>query len=260
MYKNERIQKIKEIIFERKQIDVAALSGLLEVSEATIRTDLEKLEEEGYLTRFHGGASLNQTAPAESEIHTSFPGKYLDYDPAKEEIGILCSGMIREKEWIFLGPGVTSYYIARALSSRSNVNILTNNLLAASTLSGNYSIQVLFLGGRINNAGLYTIPENIEKDLQNIYLSKAFFSVDAAEFQTGYTLSDLNVMEIIKAISAKCTETVFAIEHLKFGRRTFMKLGDLDFAQTVAADRLIPPEYKQYYLEHGITVRTPDDL
>lgn len=259
MHKAERIQKIKEIIFEQKQIDVAALSSLLNVTDATIRSDLEKLEEDGYLTRFHGGASLNPTAPDE-EIHTLFPGKFIEYDKSKEEIGILCSNLIQEKEWVFLGPGVTSYYIAKALANRSNINVLTNNLLAANTLSGSYSIQVMFLGGRLNSAGLYTIPKDITKELHHIYLNKAFFSVDAVDFESGYTLSDLNVLEIIKAISVKCQETVFAIEHRKFGQRTFMRLGGLDFAQTVAADSNIPPEYKKFYLEHGVSVYTPQDI
>ena len=56
MFKIERLRKIKEILADCKQIDVSTLSSLLEVTDATIRNDLEELEKEGFLTRFHGGS------------------------------------------------------------------------------------------------------------------------------------------------------------------------------------------------------------
>ena len=247
MSKIERKRKIKEIIFDRKQIDVATISKLLNVSDATIRNDFEELEKEGYITRYHGGATINAVSTGEGEIDNTFPGNIVKYDKNKEEIGIIASSLISDKEWIFLGPGTTSFFIAKALLSRNNVKILTNNMLVSNVLSNNSAIQIHFLGGKIDNIGLYSIPNDITKDLNEIYLSKCFFSVDGVDIEAGYTLSDLHVLDIIKAISVRCQETIFALDSSKFGQRAFMKVGNLDFAKSVIINDTVSNTFKKYY-------------
>lgn len=256
MLKLERIQQIKDIIYERKQINVATLSQILTVSDATIRNDLEELEQEGFLTRFHGGARINSIQSADNALNDTFSMSIVEYDKNKEELGIIASRLVNEKEWIFLGPGTTSYYIAKALTSRNNIHVLTNNLLVSYILSTNSTINIILLGGRLDNKGLYTIPSDILSELNNVYLSKSFFSVDGADLKAGYTLSDLNVLEIIKAVSTKCEETIFSVDKTKFGQRSFRKLGDLDFAQSVILNDPIPDSVRTYYLEHGIAIHT----
>ena len=261
MFKAERLHRIKEIIFERKQIDVATLSTLLNVTEVTIRNDLEQLEKSGFLTRYHGGATLNTEVFPEQQfqsVHTDSPA--IPYDKEKEEVGLAASQLVKEKEWIFLGPGTTSSYIAKALSRRQNLNIMTNNFHVANIFGGNTSVQLLFLGGRMQNSGMYTVPEDLNKELEHIYLSKFFFSVDAASLEGGYTLTDMNVLDIIKAISSRCNETIMCIDSKKFDQRSFIRLGDLTYTSTVVTNNHIPPEYHQYYIEHGIRTFTSYDL
>ena len=62
----KRLEEIKRILTENKQADVPSLAQELNVTEATIRRDLEKLENEQFLTRTHGGAVLNE--PKHSNI------------------------------------------------------------------------------------------------------------------------------------------------------------------------------------------------
>ena len=62
----KRLEEIKRILTENKQADVPSLAQELNVTEATIRRDLEKLENEQFLTRTHGGAVLNEQEPSES--------------------------------------------------------------------------------------------------------------------------------------------------------------------------------------------------
>jgi DeoR/GlpR family transcriptional regulator of sugar metabolism len=175
MFKAERIQRIKEIIFERKQIDVATLSSLLNVTEVTIRNDLEQLEKSGFLTRNHGGATLNASAFPEEQLHTDrMDGLNIPYDKEKEELGLVASQLVREREWIFLGPGTTSYYIAKALSKRQNLNIMTNNFYVANVFGSNASVQLLFLGGRMQNSGMYTSTRGF-KPGAGAYLFKQVF-------------------------------------------------------------------------------------
>lgn len=259
MFKVERIRRIKEILRDCHQIEVSALSSLLNVSDATIRNDLEELEHEGFLTRFHGGATIN--APATEEpVNTSLKNDFIEYDRNKEEIGMIASRLVREREWIFLGPGTTNYYIAKALRQRSGINVLTNNFLVATILHDIPHIRVLFLGGQMEHLGFYTVPDDWDKELSNIYLDKAFFSVDGVDLEAGYTLSDKPVFDIIQAIMKRSRETIMAVDCMKFNQRTFMKIGDLDLAMTVITNSSIPDVYKRYYMEHGIPAYTTYDL
>ncbi|SHK30220.1 DeoR/GlpR family DNA-binding transcription regulator [Hespellia stercorisuis] len=259
MFKVERIRRIKEILTDCKQIDVGTLSGLLSVSDATIRNDFEELEREGFLTRFHGGATLNATQTAE-ELHNPFTGTAIKYDKNKEELGEIAVRLVRDGEWIFIGPGTTSYYIAKALLSRSGINVLTNNFLVASVLSANSSIQVLFIGGRLNCAGFYSFPDNIEAELQDVHLDKCFFSVDGVDMDGGYTLSDWSIQELITSIAAKSEKILFVIDCSKFNKRSFRRIGDLDYPDILVTNDNIPTEFKTYYLEHRVCTYTSYDL
>lgn len=259
MFKIERIRRIKEILRDCHQIEVSALSSLLNVSDATIRNDLEELEREGFLTRFHGGATINATETVEP-INASLSKNLIEYDKNKEEIGVIASKLIKEREWIFLGPGTTTYYIAKALRQRNGINVLTNNFLVANILHDVPNIRVLFLGGQMEHLGFYTVPDNWEKELNNIFLDKAFFSVDGADLVSGYTLSDKPVYDIIHAVMKRSRQTIMAVDCMKFNQRAFMKIGDLDMTMTLITNANIPDEYKRYYLEHGIYVYATYDL
>lgn len=256
MRKIDRIQQIKEIVLEKKEVEVEELSTLLDVSGATIRTDLKELELSGYVTRFHGGAKLNAIGYQEEEFSNAISLNALPHDEAKQELGVVAASLIKEKEWIFLGPGTTTYYIAKALSQRTNIHILTNNLLVANILGHNPNIQTLFLGGTIHCEGLYTLPDSIANELGNAHLSKAFFSIDGADIQGGYTLSDINVLDVFNSIVPICDETIMVVDYTKFGKRTFMKVNDLDFAQTVIINDNTPDLFKKYFEEHDTTVYT----
>lgn len=259
MFKVERIKRIKEILKDCQQIEVSALSNLLNVSDATIRNDLEELEQEGFLTRFHGGATINAPETVEP-VNSIISSAQIEYNKNKEEIGIIASHLIQEREWIFLGPGTTTYYIAKALRERGQINVLTNNFLVANILYDVPSIRLIFLGGQVEHLGNYTIPSDLDKELQNIYLDKAFFSVDGVDLSAGYTLSDNTVLDIIQAVMRRSRESIMSVDCSKFEQTAFMTMGDLTLTPTVITNSDIPDIYKQYYLNHDICMYSTFDL
>ena len=256
MNKPERIKCIKEIMYEKKQIDVSALSVMLEVTEATIRNDLEQLEGEGFLTRYHGGASLNTDDSSERQFQNAGSPITIPYDREKEKLAEAAAAMVQEREWIFLGPGTTCYYIAKALSQRKNLNIMTNSFFVVNILGANPYIRLLFLGGNVQSEGMYSIPDNMEESLKRIYLNKAFFSVDAVSLDSGYTLTDIYILDIIKMVCSCSGKSIMCADSKKFGQRSFMYLADLDFTTSIVSDRHLPPEYEAYYRKHGVEICT----
>jgi len=254
MYKQARIQKIQEILRDKQEIEVGALSKLLGVSDATIRSDLILLEKENFLTRYHGGAVINhseQTAPSTTHI-------FEPQNEDKSDVGLASLQIINNHDSIFLGPGTTTYYIALAIRQKTDfrINVVTNNFLVASALQACSHIPVYFVGGRISPDGLYTIPEALDSLFSKINLDKFFFSIDGIDLEAGYTLSDTYVHELILTLANHAQKTIVAADISKFDNRSFMTIGDLTFAQTIVTNRFIPERYYNYFRDHDIPVVT----
>ncbi len=257
MNRIERRQEIRKIISANGQAAVNELSASLNVTEATIRSDLEGLEQEGFLTRFHGGASIRQAGPEEAASPLSY-ADCVEYNPKRAEVGVTAANLITSGEGVFLGPGTTNYYIALALRKRTelNVNIVTNNFLVAGALRGCRSKRLHFIGGRTEPDGLFTVPEDIGMSLADIYLDKMYFSIDGIDLTAGYTLSDPSVHNIITTVSARSKQTIMAADTVKFNRRSFMKIGDLTFAPVVVSNPDIPESFRKFYQDNGIILYT----
>ena len=252
MNKLERQNQLREIFSSLHRAEVKDLSKSLGVSEATIRTDLESLEEEGFLTRFHGGALINKKGKPDDEP----AGLIVPYEECKEQIGIIAASLINNYEGVFLGPGSTCYFIALALRKRTDItiNVVTNSFLIASVLGDYPHIRLHFIGGRVQNR--YTVSEDLNKDLQDIYLDKMFFSIDGIDPGAGYTLSDAAVHEVILTVARRTKMPIMAADVSKFGRRSFMKIGGMDFTPAVVTTPDIPELYLNYYKERRIKVFT----
>ena len=118
----ERRRNLITLLQERSSCRVSFLSDILQVSELTIRRDLEELEKEHVIERFHGGARLIQ-------IGNEQPAKKLDYSVEKDLIGKAAADLVPNNSTIFLGSGTTTLSIIKHLGNK-RVTIVTNNALA----------------------------------------------------------------------------------------------------------------------------------
>lgn len=100
------------------------LAAAFHVSEATIRQDLERLENEGFITREHGSAYLNSVAP---QIGTMTLHHQENMDK-KRKIGALAAGLVKDGETLILDAGTTTTEIAMRLTNRRNLTLITNAL------------------------------------------------------------------------------------------------------------------------------------
>lgn len=260
MFKAERLQKIKELLFDRKQINVSTLSSLLDVSEVTIRSDLEQLESEGFLTKQHGGAVLNESDTSQQEINDMLAGSRIEYNKDKEDIAKIASSMVRDGEHIFLGAGTTTYFIAKELLERRNLTVLTNNLYVGNILALNPYINCILTGGNILAGQYCLVGDMIDRCVENLFLSKAFFAVGGVDLEAGYTLPDTEEAEVYHAVSKRAREVILAIDKTKYDIKSFVKLGDLDMAPTVITNASIDDKYKDHFYNRKIKLLTAYSL
>lgn len=256
MFKAARIAKIREVILDRGQVDVNTLSALLNVSDVTIRSDLEQLELEKFIYRTHGGAVLNEDYVRQSQnAQSAMPG-LVEYDKNREYIGNIAADMVEENKWIFLGQGTTCYYIARALVSKPRLRVVTNSMLVGTVLSQNKSSQIILTGGNLMHDHMYLYGEGFLQSLENIYFSKAFIGVAGIDFHGGITVADAPEQFICAKIREISSQLIIAADYKKFGATDFMRIGGLHFADVIISNEKIPEEYKSWFFDNGVTLFT----
>lgn len=254
MFKAERLQTIQELLKERKQIDVNTLSNLLNVSNVTIRSDLKTLEEQGAITRTHGGAILK------SEKQTYSPLLFSSdfYSSPKAEVAIqriaeYASTYINDNDWIFLGSGTTCCTIAKALINRE-VHVVTNNLLVGYLLSGS-TADVILCGGKVYMERIPFLSGDLTlNNLSSMYFNKAFVGVSAIDFKWGYSVSNDVECNIFKFLQDYSKEIIIVTDSSKFEQAAFMSIGGLDIADTVISDKDMPAVYQDYYTKNKINL------
>ncbi len=256
MFAAERRKRIREILLESKHIDVAALCTLLSVSVATVRRDLDILENEGFLIKEHGGALLQEVGDASfGEIQLNIDIDH--YSKEKREIGLIAASLIGEGECVFIGAGSTCLCFAEQLPDM-NVTIVTNSLNVAAATARKSRVSTVLLGGDVetiegilSSYGMYA-----EDNIQNMYLDKAFLSAQGATLEAGYTMYSREQAALYKAIIRRAEETVMLIDFSKFGKRTMVPLAPLDFFQSVVSNMQISGEFSEYFIDHGVRLYT----
>lgn len=251
MFAIERLNKIKEKLFKEKRVDVFELSELFSVTEVTIRRDLDKLEQEGFLIKTYGGAVLKDDLVLE-------PSKYETEDSNLEEkkmIGEIASQMIENGAAIYLGPGTTCLEIARNIKDKK-LTVVTNDLLIAQELNDSSGIKVIVTGGDLIQSTSTLVGGFALHALGGIYVNKAFIGIKGANFDSGYTVDSHEEVMVIQEVRKISSEIIIAADYTKFGFTAFARLGELTMARKVITNKQLPAEFKKYYFENAIKLYT----
>jgi len=251
MFPTERLNKIKKILTEKTQVDVSTLSSMLNVTEVTIRRDLEKLENENFLVRTHGGAVINDGASEQSPIFTF--GEDTSNSEQRTIIGNIASRFVNDGDVVFLGPGHVNRYIARALKGKKNVTAVTNDILVAMNAAF-YApeIKVICPGGELNSGVFQLYGRITEKAIKDLHFNIAFIDVDGVSIQRGYTVSSLDKAYILSDVISISEMSIAICDYMKFGQNSFAPLGPIQLFKTIISNEQTPEEYKEFFFKNGI--------
>jgi DeoR family transcriptional regulator, fructose operon transcriptional repressor len=250
----DRKEKIGQLLLEYGKVKVNRLSEILNVSEVTIRKDLERLEAEGFLIRTHGGAVLREDLPGEERMTES---DILNID-SKKMIGIFSSALVQDRDVVFLGPGSTCLQIAKNLHDKKDIIVITTNLSVMAELAGEANCRVIALGGELDASeyGIMMTGEMVLENIKNMYFNKIFLSVDGITFQRGYMIRNAFMAQLYRTLKNYSDELIIVADNTKFDVNSLSNVGPLDFADKVISDQLAPHEYIKYYFEHDIQIFT----
>lgn len=247
----ERRKGILHQINEAGQVFVQELSKEYDVSEVTIRNDLEQLEKKNLVIRARGGA-IKPEGGVGVDRRLSEKDK-LNFEE-KARIGKRAAQLINDRDTIILDSGTTTMEIAKNLSHLNDITIICNALNINSQLIQLNNVNLIIPGGYLRKNSLSLVGPLAQKNLQNLYVDKVFIGVDGFDTKHGiYTpnIEESYLGEIMIKISK---EIIVVCDSSKFLRRSLAIICGIDKINTVITDNGISDEDRKRLEDAGIKV------
>lgn len=239
MFAEERRGLILTQLQKEKRITVKGLAKNLNVSEATLRTDLNIMEQDRLLTRTHGGAVLNESSTPKNSF-SERATKNIDH---KRLITNKAINLVEDKTSILLDASTTNLELARRLKETDmRLTVLTNGLMTAIELKENPNVNVILIGG-IARMGSMALEGLLNSSiLDKINIDVMFTSANG--FTIGDGLTDFNVyeVELKKRMVEKADKVVALIDHTKVGNSSIASFATIEQIDTLITDKKLPIE------------------
>ena len=248
---DERRGRIVEFLKNEAKIRVEELSDRLEVSQVTIRKDLDALERQGLLERSHGNAVFSQ----QSRFNIAFLEKLQMQASAKELIAEAAVSHIHEGDSLILDSGTTTLALAKVLVGKfRSLFVITNSVPAALELT-KAGYELLLVGGQIRSHSMALIGPMGLKNLESFHVDRAFMGTSGITIPHGYSTPDSLDAQIKQAMIRIADKAYVLTDSSKFGHScmvSFAKCSDIHLTLT---DSGISQKALKDFKQHGLDIR-----
>lgn len=245
----ERRKDILAVLEQEGQLSVLDLSARFEVSEVTIRQDLQALSQQGLLLRTRGRAVATSAMP-----EFSFDVRQQQYAAQKVRIGQAAARLVNAGDTIILDASTTAQALIPYLKNLSELTVITNGLKAAISLLDAPQIQVILPGGNLRRESISLIGRMQDDLLAGVNVQLGFFGARGVTVEEG--LTDVNLTEVtMKAVmAARCRRVVGLVDSRKWGNVAAATFATLDQIDTIITDSEAPAELVLAFRQRGIEV------
>jgi DeoR/GlpR family transcriptional regulator of sugar metabolism len=243
-----RRRRILEWIQEEGAARVRDLAVAFQVSEATIRQDLERLEAEGLITREHGGAFLNPVA-SPSGVMSLHHQENMD---KKAKIGALAASLVQDGDTIILDAGTTTTEVATRLLGRKNLTVITNALNIGIVLGTVPGFAVHMPGGQFKAPTLSLSGDKCVEYFRSIFAGKLFLATAGVSLETGLTYPSFADLELKEAMIKAASHVYLVADSTKINKSSFTRLGSLDVIHSFITDDGISDADAKAFESRGI--------
>ncbi len=229
-----RRDAILRLLREQTTASISEIAGRFQVSEMTIRRDIQKLVEAGQVIRIPGGARIEQTFGGERD----FFERLQRMGDAKKAIGKAAAAMVQDGETITLDSGTTTLYIARHLRQHRNLTVITFSLAVLEELSASDSVRVELTGGVYRRSSHDLIGSAVDQTLSAISTDRVFFGAAALSFRKGVMVFD---PETPRALLDSGRQRVLVLDSSKIGQEATYGFCPLERCDVILTDSGIDP-------------------
>lgn len=235
----ERQKKMVEYIEECTSAQIQELAVKFGVSQATVRRDLDELDQQGVLRRTHGGAIKMDRSTSYEHVHAEKIGLMAE---EKQRIAAHAASMVHHGDTVLIDSGTTAYYIAQALRHHENLTLITNDLYIAYQIPIHPSSTLIVTGGTRRQGRQELVGTLTENFLRETHVDLAFVGADGIDFAAGITNANFAEVGIKRLMIVAANRSVIVADHSKFGRVALARICDLKEGGLLLTDRGLPEE------------------
>lgn len=229
---DSRRRKIMDWLREEGNARVRTLAEAFDVSEVTIRQDLERLESNGLVVREHGGAYLKSV----SQQVRSLSLEHQENKDKKERIGRAAAALVSEGETIILDSGSTTTEVAANLIGIQNLTVVTNALNIALLLGAEPDISVHVSGGQFKPPTLSVSGERSAAYFEGLYAQTLFLATAAVDIEFGLSFPSLSDIPVKTAMVKAAQKVCLVADSTKISEKSFCRLGGIEIIDTLITD------------------------
>ena len=243
----ERQSKLIKLVNIYQKIEVSRLAELLDVSQVTIRKDLDHLEDEGLLTREHGYALIKNA----NDINTRLT---INYD-TKLKVATKAAEMVSNGETVMLESGSTCALLAEQLAKlKKDVTIITNSAYIAIRIRELPIRKVILLGGECQKEYQGMVGPLVRKCAKEFFVDKFFVGTDGFIPEAGFTCDDLMRVETMKYMENSANRTIILADSSKFSQKGVVVQSTFAEIDTLCTDSGVSQEVVDILTRNNIHV------
>jgi len=225
---------VLRLLREQTTASISEIAARFQVSEMTIRRDIQKLVEAGQVIRIPGGARIERAFGGERD----FFERLQRMGDAKRAIGRAAAAIVQNGESVALDSGTTTLYIARNLRQHRCLTVFTFSLAALEELAGSDSVRVELTGGVYRRSSHDLIGSQVSAALSSISTDRVFLGAAALSFRKGVMVFDA---EAPRALLEAGRERILVIDSSKIGQEATYGFCPLASCDLIITDRGIKP-------------------
>lgn len=251
MRQAERLSAILEELSTDGTVGVTELVASLGVSAATVRRDLELLEQQKLLARTHGGAV------AQGVLY-ELPLRYKSarHQDEKRRIASAAARLVDDGAAIGLTGGTTTTEVARAVIDRERLTVVTNALNIASELAIRPNLKLVVTGGYARTESYELVGPLAEQSLAGLNLDVVFLGTDGISAEAGLTTHHEVEAHTDLALIDRARRVVVVADSSKIGRVAFAQICDVDRVHELITDADADPRLVAGLRDAGVEVLT----
>lgn len=202
MLKEERHLQILDKIKLSRKVLTSDLSMELNVSEDTIRRDLNELSAQKLIKKVHGGALPLETGIPSYDERSSYNLE------EKNIIAKKAVNLIKDGQVIIMSGSTTNLQLAKIIPSDINATIYTYSLPIALQLTEHPSIEIIFIGGKLHKSAQVTVGLDVVSSISELRADICFMGTGGINVLNGMTEPDWEVSHIKKCMIAASAKVI----------------------------------------------------
>jgi DeoR family glycerol-3-phosphate regulon repressor len=249
----ERRARIAEAVRQTGFVKIETLAAQFEVTEQTIRRDVNALCDEGILRRRHGGVE-----PPMGRENLPYDNRKVLNLPEKQLIASLVAARIPDGASLFFSIGTTPELVAQALDRHTALRVFTNNLNVAAACCGNPTFEVTIVGGRLRNRYRDVVGHEVNQFFSQYKVDFGIFGVGGIDTEGGLLDFAEEEVRARETILANCRCSILIADHTKFGRNAVVRGGSITDVDVFCTDQPLAPAMARRLEQAGVEVLVAD--